>query len=136
MMLGVVTVNGAKVIGSPVDPAAITIMDLTPGAVAGGISTVVVNEPPLASTPVRNDASVGLPSTMLLLFRSSHISTSSTGDGMPDPETLTLVFGGPWFGVRVIVGTASAGVMSRRIGVARSNAAAIAAVDALVLGIF
>jgi hypothetical protein len=136
MMLGVVTVNGAEIIGTPVDPAAITIMNLTPGAVAGGMTTVVVNEPPLTVTLVANNSSVGLPSTMPLPFRSSHISTLVTADGMPDPETLTLVFGGPWFGVRVIVGTASAGVMSRRIGVARSSAVAIAAVDALVLGIF
>jgi hypothetical protein len=53
----------------------------------------------------------------------------------PEPLTVTDVPGGPLAGLKDIV-WASAGVMSRRIGMARSNAAAIAAVDALVRYIF
>jgi sorbitol-specific phosphotransferase system component IIBC len=53
----------------------------------------------------------------------------------PEPETVTDVPGGPLVGLKDIL-AASAGVMSRRIGVARSSAVAIAAVDALVRNIF
>jgi hypothetical protein len=66
----------------------------------------------------------------------SNQTTPEADTAKPEPEMVTVVPGGPLVGLKVIVGTASAGVMSKRSGVARSSAVAIAAVDALVRYIF
>jgi hypothetical protein len=66
----------------------------------------------------------------------SNQTTPVAPEEKPEPETVTVVPGGPLVGLKDMLATASAGVMSRRIGVARSSAVAIAAVDALVRDIF
>jgi hypothetical protein len=127
---GVGTVNVAEASTGP--PNGTSALMLYVPAAKSGTVRVAVNAP----DPSAVTGTFGSPgSTALLPFVSNQ--TTPEADGVkPEPVTVTDVPGGPLVGLNVIVGEASAGVMSRRIGVARSSAVAIAAVDALVLGIF
>jgi hypothetical protein len=65
-------------------------------------------------------------STPLLLL--SNQTTPETDAAKPEPETVTVVPGGPLVGLKDIV-VANTGAMNNSIGVARSSAATIAAAD-------
>jgi hypothetical protein len=135
-LVGVILIDGVGTVKSPKastgPPNGTSALILYDPAATSGTVRVAVNAP----VPSAVTGTFGSPGSTILLRFVSNQTTPEADAVKPVPVTVTVVPGGPLVGLNVIVGTASAGVMSRRIGVARSNAAAIAAVDALVRDIF
>jgi hypothetical protein len=85
--------------------------------------------------PVVTDAD-GSPESSAPLLLLSNQTTPETDAAKPEPETVTVVPGGPLVGLKDIDGTANTGAMNNSIGVARSSAATIAATDTPLRDVF
>jgi hypothetical protein len=127
---GVGTVNVAEASKDPPNGTS-ALMLYVPAATSGTVRVAVNAPDPSAVT-----GTFGSPGSTAPLSFVSNQTTPEADAAKPEPLTVTEVPGGPLVGLKDIEGDANTGAMSNSIGTARSNTAAIAAVDALVRNIF
>jgi hypothetical protein len=127
---GVGTVNDAEASTDPSNGTSARML-YDPAGTSGTTRVTEKLPPPSAVAGV-----FGSPGSSTLSPSMSNQTTPESPEEKPEPETVTVVPGGPLVGLKDIAGDANTGAISNSIGVARSSAATIAAADTPVRDVF
>jgi hypothetical protein len=125
------TVNDAEASTDPSNGTSARMLYVP--AETSGTTRVTPEKSPEASVVT---GAFGSPESSTPLLLLSNQTTPETDAAKPEPETVTVVPGGPLVGLKDIEDTANTGAISNSIGVARSSAATIAAADTPVRDVF